>query len=131
MYKPPCNYCMNLDESVVGLEKNLIKLGVEMNKEIITMGGYKANIIAPKLCKYSSKLMQISRSVHCLNQVIKEPRRVTEHTVEHTAIDLIFVNNPHRFVAHGDKTLVQTITQFFLLLKERELEKEKLKLENL
>ena len=62
--------------------------------------------------------MQISRSVHYLNQHIKEPRRVTEHTVEHTAIDLIFVNNPHRFVALGDKTLEQTITQFFFAIKK-------------
>ena len=42
--------------------------------------------------------MQIS-CLHCLNQLIKEPTRVTEHTS--TAIDLIFANNPHRFVSHG------------------------------
>ena len=94
MYKPPI---MKHDEFVEGFEKNLTKLADEMNKDITTMGDFNANVIAPKLCKYSRKLMQIS-SLHCLNQLIKEPTRVTEHTS--TAIDLIFVNNAHRFVSH-------------------------------
>ncbi len=96
MYKPPI---MNHDEFVKGFENDLLtKLGDELNKDIIIMGDFNANVIAPKLCKYARKLMQISR-LYGLNQLIEEPTRVTEHTS--TAIDLIFVNNSHRFVSHG------------------------------
>ena len=37
--------------------------------------------------------------LHGLSQPIKEPTRITEHTM--TAIDLIFVNNLHHIVSHG------------------------------
>ena len=42
--------------------------------------------------------MQIT-SLNGLTQLIKEPTRVTEHSS--TAIDLIFVNKPHRFISSG------------------------------
>ena len=96
MYKPPI---MNHDEFVKGFGNDLLtKLGDEVNKDIIIMGDFTTNVIAPKLCKYARQLMQISR-LYGLNQLIEEPTCMTEHTS--TAIDLIFVNNPHCFVSYG------------------------------
>ena len=117
MYKPPI---MKHNKFVEGFEKNLTKLGDEMNKDIITMGDFNANVIAPKLCKYSRKLMQIS-SLHCLNQLIKELICVTEHTS--TAIELVFVNNLIVSFHMAYKASEQVIAQLFLLLRKRELAK--------
>jgi len=40
-------------------------------------------------------------SLNGLTPLVKEPRRVTEHTK--TAVDLVFVDNLHRIGSHGEQ----------------------------
>ena len=90
---------MNQEKFISGLEHEfLAKLDDERVKDLIIMGDFNADVIAPKPCKYTKKLMKTTR-LHGLSQHVKEPTRVTEFT--NTAIDLVFVNNTHRIVSHG------------------------------
>ena len=94
MYKPP-----SMEKFISGLEGEFLeKLSDEVEKDLVLMGDFNANVISLKPCKYTRKLLQTTR-LHGFTQVIKGPTSMTEHTS--TAIDLIFVNNLHRFVSYG------------------------------
>ena len=80
----------------------LAKLDEEINKDVIIMGDFNGDVIAAKPCKYVRKLMQETRLLG-MKQLINEPTHVTDHSS--TAIDLVFVNNPHRIVSHGVQDL--------------------------
>ena len=96
IYKPPI---MDSDKFLSSLEQDvLIKLSDEASKDIIIMGDFNANVVAPKLCKYAKKLIHATQ-LYGLNQLINKPTRVTEHTS--SAIDLVFVNNSHRICSYG------------------------------
>ena len=90
---------MNAENFLPSFEQGIPdKLTDEGNKDIIMMGDFNADVIASKPCKYTRSLIHATR-LHGLSQLVKEPRRVTEHTK--TAIDLVFVKKLHRIVSHG------------------------------
>ena len=90
---------MDSDKFLSSLEQDvLIKFSDESSKDIIIMGDFNANVVAPKLWKYKKELIHATQ-LYGLNQLINEPTRVTEHT--RSAIDLVFVNNSHRICLFG------------------------------
>jgi len=96
VYKPPC---MHPDNFIRGFEQEFLeRLGDEEEKDLIIMGDFNANILSPKPCKYTKRLMKTTR-LNGLTQLIKDPTRVTENSS--TTIDLVFVNNLHRIASHG------------------------------
>ena len=96
IYKPPI---MNSEVFMKDFGKDVLaKLDEEINKDVIVMGDFNGDVIAAKPCKYVRKLMQETRLLG-MKQLINEPTHVTDHSS--TAIDLVFVNNPHRIVSHG------------------------------
>ena len=60
IYKPPIidsdNFLSSLEQDV------LIKLSDEASKDIIIMGDFNANVVAPKLCKYAKKLIYATQN---------------------------------------------------------------------
>ena len=73
IYKLPI---MDSDKFLSSLEQDvLIKLSDEASKDIIIMGDFNANVVAPKLCKYAKKLIHATQ-LYGLNQLINEPTRV-------------------------------------------------------
>ena len=53
---------MNPDNFLESLNQDLlVKLSDEARKDIITMGDFNANVIAPKLCKYAKGLIHATR----------------------------------------------------------------------
>ena len=97
-YKPPS---MDGDKFVTHFKQDVLsKMFDGPNKDFILMSDFNADVIAPKRSKYTRFLLNEAHS-HGLTQLIREPTRITENT--QTAIDLVFVNNVHRFISHGDQ----------------------------
>ena len=95
-YEPPS---MDGDRFVTHLKQDvLLKMSDESNKDIVLMGDVNADVITRKRSKYTRSLLKEAQ-LHGLTQLVREATRVTENT--RTAIDLVFVNNVHRFICHG------------------------------
>lgn len=78
MYKPPS---MDLDKFISGLEREFLeRLSDEVEKDLVLMGDFNANVISPKPCKYTRKLLQTTR-LHGFTQVIKGPTCMKEQYI--------------------------------------------------
>ena len=89
----------NLESFISSLEDSLLKLDY-CNSDLVLLGDFNVDFTP---CKGKSntakqKLLNFSRTLE-LSQLVKEPTRVTD--TSRTTIDLIFVNNEHRFVDDG------------------------------
>ena len=77
-YKPPS---IDGDEFVTAPEQDFLSmLESEFGKDLIVMGDFNADVIPKKKCKYTKKLLHATR-LNGLSQLIKEPTRVTEHSI--------------------------------------------------
>ena len=77
MYKAPS---MDLDKFISGLEREFLeRLSDEEQKDWVLMGDFNANVISPKPCKYTRKLLQTTR-LHGFTQ-LKGPTCMTEQCI--------------------------------------------------
>ena len=71
---------MDLDKFISGLEREFLeKLIDEEEKDWVLMGDFNANVISPKPCKYTRKLLQTTR-LHGFTQ-LKDPTCMTEQCI--------------------------------------------------
>ena len=90
---------VDLESFISSLEDTLLKLDYS-NSDLVLIGDFNVDF---SLCKgkqnpAKQKLLNFTCS-HELSQLVKEPTRVTD--TSQTTIDLIFMNNEHRFVDDG------------------------------
>ena len=71
---------MDLDKFISGLEREFLeRLSDEVEKDLVLMGDFNTNVISPKPCKYTRKLLQTTR--HGFTQVINGPTCMTEQYI--------------------------------------------------
>ena len=100
VYKAPD---ADLESFISSLEDTLLKLDYS-NSDLVLLGDFNVDF-SPYKGKQNpakQKLLNFTRLLE-LSQLVKEPTRVTD--TSQTTIDLIFVNNEHRFVDDGVITL--------------------------
>ena len=71
---------MDLDKFISGLEREFLeRLSDEEEKDWVLMGDFNANVISPKPCKYTRKLLQTTQ-LHGFTQ-LKGPTCMTEQRI--------------------------------------------------
>ena len=108
VYKAPD---ADLESFISSLEDTLLKLNYS-NSDLVLIGDFNVDFspCKGKQNPAKQKLLNFTCSLE-LSQLVKEPTRVTDSS--QTTIDLVFVNNEHRFV--DDSVILMAISDHYLV----------------